>query len=112
MSNFPLYDSLMKEETSVEDLTNKQKNELVKLVKTLDEIGFELIYTLIRVFQLENSEDKSTFKVPYGGKFIKNDIKFDLDLFPIKLKHIIYIFVIKHTTKMKEAKDIDSLITI
>jgi len=59
MSNFPLYDSLMKEETSLEDLTTKQKNELVKLVKILDELGYELIYVLVRVFQLENSEDNS-----------------------------------------------------
>jgi len=47
--------------------------------------------------------------IPYGGIFVKNDIKFDIDLFPIKLKHIIYTFVLKHTKKMKENKDITEI---
>jgi len=95
-SNFPLYDRLYNEITDEEDLTIKQKDEFIKIVKNIDSDGQELLYALIRVYQLENSEDKSTFKIPYGGKYIKNDIKFDFNDFPIKLKHMLYKFVQIH----------------
>jgi len=95
-SNFPLYDRLYNEIKDDEDLTAKQKEEFVKITKNIDSDGQELIYALIRVYQLENSEDKSTFKIPYGGKYVKNDIKFDFNELPIKLKHMLYKFVQIH----------------
>ena len=106
MSNFPLYDSLSAESENI-DLTTKQKDELIKLIKNFnddDEEGNERIYVLIRMFQLENSEDKSTFKIPYGGKYVKNDLKFDLNDLPFKLKQMIYKFVKIHTKTIKEEK--------
>ncbi len=108
MSNFPLYDSLSSDCENV-DLTTKQKDELIKLIKNLeddDEEGNERIYVLIRMFQLENSEDKSTFKIPYGGKYVKSDLKFDLNDLPFKLKQIIYKFIKIHTKTIKEENEI------
>lgn len=108
MSNFPLYDSLSAESENI-DLTTKQKDELIKLIKNFDdddEEGNERIYVLIRMFQLENSEDKSTFKIPYGGKYVKNDLKFDLNDLPFKLKQIIYKFVKIHAKTIKEENEI------
>ena len=101
MSNFPLYDNLTKN-LPLEEMTIKQKDKFMKLIKDNDETGSELIYALIRLYQLENSEDKSTFKLPYGGKFIKNDMKFDLNDFPNELKHILLKFIIMHLDTMKE----------
>lgn len=95
-SNFPLYDRLYNEISDDEDLTAKQKEEFVKITKNIDSDGQELIYALIRVYQLENSDDKSTFKIPYGGKYVKNDIKFDFNDLPVKLKHMLYKFVQIH----------------
>jgi hypothetical protein len=101
MSNFPLYDSLSSEVTNV-DLTTLEKDELMKLLKNIDVEGSERVYILIRMYQLENSEDKSTFKIPYGGKYVKNDLKFDLNELPFELKQIIYKFVTMHCKTMEE----------
>ena len=101
MSNFPLYESLSADVSNL-DLTTKQKDEFMKLVKNIDIEGSERIYVLIRMFQLENSEDKSTFKIPYGGKYIKTDLKFDFNDLPNELKHILYKFIKIHTSTMEE----------
>ena len=107
MSNFPLYDNLFSEVDTNEDLSIKEKDDFIKMIKDIDQVGCELIYVLIRVYQLENTEDKSTFKLPFGGKFIKDDIKFDLNELPNKLKHILYKFINIHTKNtLEEKKDI------
>lgn len=101
MSNFPLYDSLIKN-MEEEEMTIKEQDKFMKMIKNFDIDGFEKIYCLIRIFQLENSEDKSTFKLPYGGKFIKNDISFDFNDFPIELKKLLYRFAKMHSKILKE----------
>jgi hypothetical protein len=105
MSNVPLYDNLFNEITTNEDLSDKQKDEFMKMVKTLDVTGYEMIYVLIRVYQLENTEDKSTFKLPFGGKFLKEDIKFDLNSLPNRLKHMLYKFINIHVKTMAEENE-------
>jgi hypothetical protein len=94
MSNFPLYDNLMAEVESSEDLNNKQKDEFMKIIVDIDDNTSELIYALIRVYQLENSENKNTFTLPYDGKFIDKEVKFDLNELPNQLKQILYKFLI------------------
>jgi len=101
MSNLPIYEILFKE-TSNEDLNNKEKDEFMKMVKKIDQKGFEIVYALIRIFQLENNEDKSTFKIPYGGKFVKDDLNFNLNDLPLQLKQILYKFLLLHIKTMKE----------
>ena len=101
MSNFPLYDDLLKKSTN-DELTTKQKDEFMKIVKNIDSNGAELIYALIRTYQLENNEDKSTFKLPYGGKFVKDDMKFDFNELPNELKNILYQFVLIHLKTSEE----------
>jgi hypothetical protein len=105
MSNFPLYDSLITDLDS-EEITTKEQDKFIKLIKNFDNDGFEKIYCLIRVYQLENEHDKSTFKLPFGGKYIKNDIAFDFNEFPSDLKKILYKFSKIHSKKLKE----DSLV--
>lgn len=101
MSNFPLYDNL-KKDLSDEEITTKQKDKFMKLIKDIDMNGQELLYALIRFYQIENSDDKSTFKLPYNGKFVKNDMQFDFNDFPNKLKHILLKFIQIHIKSMKE----------
>lgn len=105
MSNFPLYESLSSDVIN-EDLTIKQKEEYMKLIKNIDLDGAERIYVLIRMYQLENSEDKTTFKIPYGGKYVKNDLKFDLNELPFELKQILYKFILIHSKTMEEENKI------
>jgi len=100
-SNFPLYDNLLLDICS-RDLNTKEKNDFMLKIKSIDENGSELVYALIRVFQMENSYDTSTFKLPYDGKYSKNDMKFDLNQLPNELKQILYKFVQLHTESMKE----------
>jgi hypothetical protein len=94
MSTFPLYDNLLGEVTSFEDLTVKQKDEFMKVICDIDDNATELVYALIRVYQLENSENKNTFTLPYDGKYVENkDIRFDLNELPNQLKQMLYNFL-------------------
>ena len=101
MSNFPLYDNLIAEVQTFEDLNNKQKDDFMKIIENVDDNTSELIYALIRVYQLENSDNKNTFTLPYDGKFIDKDVKFDLNELPNQLKQILYKFLLLHD-KSKE----------
>ena len=101
MSNFPLYDTLNVDIPTI-DLTNKQKDAFLRNVKLLDVDGMERLYVIIRIHQLENSEDKSSYIIPYKGKFVKSDLKFDLDELPTDLKHILFKFVTIHRKTMEE----------
>lgn len=102
MSNFPLYDTLIKDAEN-EDLTTKEKNEFMEMIKVIDENGTELLYVLIMMYNLENNEDKTTYKIPYGGKYVENDISFNLNDFPFQLKQMLYNFLKLHTKTMKES---------
>jgi hypothetical protein len=100
MSRFPLYDSFSKNIEDV-DLTISKKRSFLKYIKEIDANGHELVYALIRMYQVEECEENS-FTLPYNGAFIKNNIKFDLESFPFKLKQILYEFLVAHLRKMKE----------
>ena len=109
--SFPLYDSLTKN-LPKKDLSVKQKKDFITDVDIFDQNGIELLYALTRVYQLQNNDySNSNFNLPYGGKFIKEEIQFDLDDFPIPLKRILYKFVLKHKKKMKDEKIKDDKLT-
>ena len=101
MSNFPLYDSLIKDLPSI-DLTDIQKKAFVKRVEKIDKNGHELIYALIRTYQYQNTNNNTQFTLPYNGTFIENDLHFDLEIMPVELKHILFKFASIHLEKMKK----------
>ena len=102
MSNFPLYTSLFKEfENSKEELNVSDKEYLVGIIKKLDTKGHELIYALIKTYQIKHGD---TFSVPYGMKEQKLGYKFDLDNIPTILQHMLRKFVDLHYTKMCDDK--------
>ena len=109
MTSFPLYDSLCKDLDS-EEITTKEQNKFMKLIENFDVTGYELLYILISIYhKQENIDEKSTFKLPYGGKFINNnDISFDFNEFPTDLKKILYKFSKIHIKKIKEEKQNES----
>ena len=98
---FPLYDNLIKD-LDKEEMSQKEQDKFMKLIKTFDTPGYEIIYILIICYQLETNETANTIILPYSGKFINNDITFDFNEFPQNLKKILYKFVKIHTKKMKE----------
>jgi hypothetical protein len=95
---FPLYQDLFKISDEI-DLKDEEKDELIKKIKRMDDMGHELIYALIRNYQLEHS---SSFDLPYESKMLKLGLKFDLDKLPSKLQKIVWNFTDKHLEKMKE----------
>lgn len=106
MSKFPLYDSLIKDIKQT-DLTSQQKKSFLKKILKIDSNGQDLIYALIRMYQIENGEENIGFILPYNGNYVENDIHFDLDKFPIDLKQILFKFLGVHIKKMKEEKTIE-----
>jgi hypothetical protein len=106
MSKFPLYDSLSKDIPET-DLTSAQKRSFVKKILKIDKNGYELIFALIRMNQVENDEQNTGFTLPYSGSFVENDIQFDLNKFPNILKQILFKFLKVHLDKMKEEMNIE-----
>ena len=103
MNQFPLYNNLLTDISS-KDLKTIEKRNFIKNIKKLDQNGFELIYVLIRVYYIDK-EDSTSFTIPYGGKFVKEDIKFDLEVLPFTLKQILYKFIFMHIKKMDDDKN-------
>ena len=74
---------------------------MLKKIKKLDQNGFNLLYVLIKVFHINNIEDNNVYSVPYEGNIVKNNIKFDMDKLPIKLKYIIDKFIQIHIKSLQ-----------
>ena len=101
MSKFPLYDRLSKD-IPKRDLTAAQKRSFIKKIDKIDQNGHELVYAIIRMYQMENNEESTSFTVPYNGTFLENNVNFDLNNFPKNLKIILFRFLDIHIGKMKE----------
>jgi hypothetical protein len=90
MSNFPLYDNMMKGIKN-KDLTAKQKSDLIKKINNIDENGVKLLYALIKSFSI--NDGLKTPNLPYNGERCESSsISFDLEKFPNKLKQMLYKF--------------------
>lgn len=105
MSNFPLYDNLSKD-IPKKDLTVRQKEEFIKKIENIDMTGRDLVFALIQFYRLE-AGDENMMNVPYNGVSVNNvkntvDLSWSLNDFPIKLRYILYKFIILHTNSMVE----------
>lgn len=106
MNKFPLYDSLSKNIPN-KDLTASQKRSFVKKIKQIDSNGRELLYVLIKIYEM-NCEENQNLNLPYNGIYSGKDIIFDINNLPKKLRHILYKFLGMHLEKMKEDQTIES----
>lgn len=86
--NFPLYSSLRRDDFA--ELTTEQKDELVEMVKKMNDQEHGVLFALITAYHLEH--DKHIQDLPYGGKLLRNGHKFDVDCLPSKLQFILYSF--------------------
>ena len=105
MSNFPLYENLSKDILK-KDLTVKQKEEFIKKIENIDTTGRDLMFALIQFYRLETG-DENMMNIPYNGTSVDNikntvNLTWSLTDFPIKLRYILYKFIILHTNSMKE----------
>ena len=108
MSNFPLYNNLIKD-IPKKDLTVKQKEEFVNKVGMINETGTNLVVALIQFFCVENAEEELLKDLPYKGTREtvvkrKENLSWSFSNFPIKLRHILYKFVLLHMHSMEEEK--------
>jgi hypothetical protein len=109
MSNFPIYDTMIKDVKS-KDLSAKEKKDLIDKINVIDDSGIELIYVLIKIYETENEENPSSFKIPYSGKYVEGkNIQFDLSDMPLKLRQMLYKFVNIHINKMDEDNKLHKL---
>jgi hypothetical protein len=107
MSKFPLYDSLSKD-IPINNLNTTQKKSFIKRIEKIDDEGCGLVYALIKMYQTENNEDNTSFTLPYNGKYINNDMNFNLEEIPGNLQQILYKFLGIHLSKMREEKAISN----
>lgn len=109
MNCFPLYDNLSQDLPNKE-LTQKQKQEIIKNISQIDTNGLELIYSLVHYYFNSNEQDCIISDLPYGGIKVKNDnnthdVTWDIDCFPTKLKQLLYKFVSMHLKSIEEKFD-------
>jgi len=89
-------------------LVNKESQDFfLKNIKNIDEKGHEMIYILIKIFEIENNASFEQYKLPYEGVGTPpKEMKFDLEKIPEKLKKIIFKFLTIHLKNMEEEQNI------
>lgn len=102
LHNFTLY-NILHNEASNEDMNLEEKTILVKQLKKIDLEGCELVYAIIRCYQIENDSHISN-ALPYDGRIVKTGMKWDIENIPTKLLRMIETFLKKHISKMNEEK--------
>ena len=96
-----LYDTLNKEikENEIKTPNTEQKEKFLENFKKIDNMGYEIIYVLIKTHQkIENESDINT--LPYDAKELKLGIKFNIDNIPIRLFYILDLFLAKHIIRI------------
>jgi hypothetical protein len=89
--NFPLYETLKIDD--FKELTDEEKDTLFEKIKTMTDDKQEILYALIKAYYMEEQQQFiTTNELPYGGKVLKNRLKFDLDQIPSKLQYILNSF--------------------
>jgi hypothetical protein len=79
-------------------LTDIQKQFLCDQLKNMDDIGTELVYAVIRFYQLQYDKG-NIMELPYLMKKQKtgNVYKLEVNDLPLKLQHLILIFIMMHS---------------
>ncbi len=75
-----------------------QKREFMNKIGEVDIDGYELIYALIKAYQIKNPEINQ-HTLPFDGKTLKSGLKFDMTKFPERLQNILAKFVELHENR-------------
>ena len=103
---FPLYQTLEKKTEQVEhkaSLTYDEKMKLCEVIKEMDLQSHEILYALIRNYQLKEEKDLLE-KLPYQVKInkSKDTFKFDIDKLPPRLIWMVSEFVNLYLKKIED----------
>jgi hypothetical protein len=102
MDDFPLYNTLSKN-LPKKDLSLKQKKDFITKIEDINTQGSELIYALIRAYQILNQGDTPNEKLPFEGQIInENNLEFNISKIPIELRQILYKFLCLHIKSIQE----------
>jgi len=98
-TKFPLFDSINNMVSSKNDeLTHDTQLDLSQKIKKFDKNTQELVYALIKAYQITNP-DTNQHTIPFEGKALKSGLKFDMTKFPNKLQNILAKFVELHENR-------------
>lgn len=98
--NLPLYDMLLKDIDKSKRFKKNDTIELADNIKKCDENGKNLIYILIRYFQIQNGGVET--EMPYKSTYEHKNFSFSISELPSLLKKILLAFTITHLKKAKE----------
>lgn len=110
--SFPLFDTLLTK-TKAKDLSVAVKRQLVTNIEKIDSEGMELLFALVKAYEKHTHEttvDTPAFNyttIPYKGISTDGTLVFDINNFPIPLRHIINNFVTMHLETMVEEDEIN-----
>ena len=99
----PLFNSLFQECENSENLSEEQIKEMTESVKILHREGHEILFALIRHYQLK-IDQQPIEQEPYDFKTIKSGYKFTMHKLPTKLQIMLKNFVDLHSKKLQEEK--------
>ena len=106
-TTFTLFNSLMKNTESLckngkcKDLSKAEKEDFVEKIKEIDKSTHELVYAIISAYA-PTAADAS---VPYSGSFVESGVvQFNFNMFPPRLKHILYQFLKMHLKSVQMPK--------
>lgn len=103
--NFPLYKSLCTDD--FKELNDNQKDDLLSRIKDMNDDKHNVLYGLIYAYHI--SHDTHLQELPYGGKSLKNGLKFDIDHLPSKLQSVLYQFsAIDHNNRQSPSSPTSS----
>jgi hypothetical protein len=108
-TNFPLYDSLMRD-TFNKELTIKQKKLFMTRIEEIDGTGKEFIYALIKYHFINTNKDSNQNDL-YKCKIISGelglrDLTWDLNDLPLRLRQILFKFTEINQKRQEELFEI------
>ena len=103
--HLPIFHTLLNSLSEIpnEDLEEERSRFFMHHVRDLDEYGMELIYAIIRCYQIEIDQiDYPETPYYHARTKKKNVIRFDLRLFPAKLKNLLFQFMELHISTTRQ----------
>jgi hypothetical protein len=103
--HLPIFHTLLNSlsETHDEKLEEERTRFFMQHVRSLDEYGMELIYAIIRCYQIEiDKQDYPETPYYHARTKKKNTIRYDLSLFPAKLKNLLFQFMELHISTSRQ----------
>ena len=94
-SKFPLYNSIKNITDFDNELSHQELVNVSQKIKKLDKNTHELVYALIKSYQIDNKENKAHM-LPYESKQLKTGIKFDMNNIPKGLQNMLAKFLEMH----------------